>query len=98
MVCAVPTVGCNPQMRVSSQALWRLVYGIVIVFFTWIVAHYYIPGKGFTCLIEFGGLNHAVFLPEVKAVNHFEIPGSYGYDGQWYAQIAVHPRLGDPEM
>ena len=68
------------------------------MFFTWIVAHYYIPGKGFTYLIEFGGLNHAAFLPEVKAVNHFEIPGSHGYDGQWYAQIAMHPRVGDPAL
>lgn len=68
------------------------------MFFTWIVAHYYIPGKGFTYLIEFGGLNHAAFLPEVKEVNHFEIQGSHGYDGQWYAQIAMHPRVGDPAL
>ena len=85
-------------MRVSSPTLWRLVYGSVVLLFTWIVAHYYIPGQGFTYLIEFGELNHSVYLPEVKAVNHFELPRSRGYDGQWYAQIAVHPNIGDPAL
>ena len=93
-----PRIGAIFRMLVSSRVLWRLAYGTVALFFTWIVAHYYIPGKGFTYLIEFGELNHRVFLPEVKAVNHFEVPGSHGYDGQWYAQIAVRPHVGDPEL
>jgi len=69
-----------------------------VLLFTWIVAHYYIPGQGFTFLIEFGDLNHERYMPEVRAVNHFELPRSHGYDGQWYAQIAVHPNVGDPEL
>src|ERR1700722_7130692 len=72
--------------------------GLVVGLFTWIVSFYYVPGKGFTYLIEFGGVNRAMFLPEVKAVNHFEFPNSHGYDAQWYAQIAMHPRLSDPAL
>jgi hypothetical protein len=72
--------------------------GLVVGLFTWIVSFYYVPGKGFTYLIEFGAVNRAMFLPEVKAVNHFEFPNSHGYDAQWYAQIAMRPRLSDPAL
>ncbi len=71
---------------------------LLAALFTWTVALYYIPGKGLTSLIGFGGLHHSKFLPEVRAVNHYETPGSYGYDGQWYAEIAMHPGLSDPVL
>lgn len=70
-------------------------YVFVAVLFGWLVSFYYIHGKGFTYLIEFGGMNRDQLIPEIRAVNHYEIPNSGGYDGQWYAQIAVHPNLGD---
>jgi hypothetical protein len=79
---------------VPRFARW-VAYGVVVGLFTWLVSFYYIPGKGFTYLIEFGALNTDQLLPEIKAVNHYEVPNSGGYDGQWYAQIAVHPNLGD---
>ena len=88
----------SPTSRHIARALRCLGYGLVAALFTWIVLLFYIPGEGFTYLIEFGELNHSRFLPEVRAVNHFELPHSYGYDGQWYAQIAVHPLLTDPEL
>jgi hypothetical protein len=75
-----------------------LAYAGVIALFSWIVGLYYIPGKGFTFFIEFGEANHARFLPELKAANHYEMPDSPGYDAQWYAQIAMHPRLSDPVL
>jgi hypothetical protein len=56
------------------------------------------PGKGFTYLIYFGARHHAQFLPELKAVEHYEQPESIGYDAQWYVQIAMHPRLTDPVL
>jgi hypothetical protein len=71
------------------------VCGIVVVLFTWNVSLFRLPGQGFTYFIQFGTKEHARFLPELKAVNHFEVRGP-GYDSQWYAQIAMHPRLGDP--
>jgi hypothetical protein len=56
------------------------------------------PGKGFTYLIAFGAKRHAQYLPELKAVEHYEQPKSMGYDAQWYVQIAMHPRLTDPAL
>jgi hypothetical protein len=81
--------------RTGTKFLRWFSCSLVVGLFTWIVSLYYIPGKGFTYLIEFGAANRAMFLPEVKAVNHFEFPNASGYDGQWYAQIAMHPRLAD---
>ncbi len=66
--------------------------------FTWSVALFYLPGAGFSYMIEFGELEHQRYLPELKAATHYEMPNSPGYDSQWYAQIAMHPRLTDPVL
>jgi hypothetical protein len=72
--------------------------GIVLAFFTWRVALMYLPGEGLTYFIEFGEKEHGRYLPEVKAVNHYELPGSDGYDGWSYVQIAMRPNLADPAL
>ncbi len=59
------------------------------------MAFFYLPGQGFTYLIEFGSMEHSRYVPELKAVGHYEAPNSPGYDSQFYAQIAMHPHLGD---
>jgi hypothetical protein len=69
-----------------------------IALFLWICSQFYLPGEGFTYLVQFGSLNHDRFLPELRAVNHFELPNLDGYDGQYYAQIAMRPALRDPEL
>jgi hypothetical protein len=74
------------------------VCGLLVALFAWSVALFYMPGQGFTFLVEFGAMEHERYLPELKAVKHFEMPNSPGYDSQWYAQIAMHPRLGDPVL
>jgi hypothetical protein len=66
--------------------------------FAWNAALFYLPGKGFTYLIEFGETSHARYLPELRAVNHYEMAHSSGYDAQYYAQIAMRPHLGDPVL
>jgi hypothetical protein len=70
----------------------------VVAVFAWSVAFFYLPGQGFTFLVQFGTMEHGRYLPELKAVNHYEMPKSPGYDSQWYAQIAMHPRLRDPVL
>jgi len=75
-----------------------LTYAVTVAGFLWICSLVYIPGKGFTYLIEFGDRGRADYLPELQAVNHYELPDSSGYDAQHYAQIAMHPRLGDPVL
>jgi hypothetical protein len=72
--------------------------GCLIAVFVWSIAFFYLPGKGFTYLIQFGALEHSRYVPEVSAVSHFEMPDSPGYDSQWYVQIALHPNLSDPVL
>jgi hypothetical protein len=69
-----------------------------LLLFVWLCSRFYLPGKGFTYLIEFGDREHSRYLPELQAVNHYELKDSAGYDAQWYAQIAMHPRLSDPAI
>ncbi len=61
------------------------------------MAFFHLPGLGFTYLIEFSSSEHGRYVPEVKAVNHFETD-SPGYDSQWYVQIALRPHLSDPVL
>jgi len=71
---------------------------MAVALFAWNASLLYLPGQGFTYLLQFGTLQHDRYLPELKAASHFEIPNSMGYDSQWYAQIAMRPRLGDPAL
>ncbi len=75
-----------------------LAAALLVAVFLWNAAQFYLPGKGFTYLIEFGDREHARYLPELLAVNHYELPNSTGYDSQAYAQIAMRPGLGDPVL
>lgn len=78
-------------------ALW-LAYGFLVAIFVWSMAFFYLPGLGFTYMLQFGAMQHARYLPEVKGVSHYEMPISPGYDSQWYVQIAMHPHLRDPVL
>jgi hypothetical protein len=69
-----------------------------MVLFGWYVSQFYLPGQGFSYFIQYGQRLHARYLPEVKAVNHYEMPDSTGYDSQWYSQIAIRPHLRDAEL
>src|SRR5665213_2931168 len=75
-----------------------LAYAATVAVFLWICSQFYLPGKGFTYLIEFGAREEAHYLPELRAINHYSLPDSNGYDGQAYAQIAMRPHLGDPVL
>ncbi len=70
----------------------------MVALFAWNAAFFYLPGLGFTYLIHFGEKEHRTYLPDLKAVNHYEMPDSTGYDSQYYAQIAIRPNLGDPKL
>lgn len=83
--------------RIAHRAP-ALAYALAATWFLWVCAQFYLPGKGFTYLIMFGDRDAARFLPELKAINHYEIPGSMGYDAAYYAQLAMHPQLRDPVL
>ncbi|HUF48782.1 MAG TPA: hypothetical protein VMM93_13275, partial [Vicinamibacterales bacterium] len=79
----------------GAARVWTVVYAGVVAAFLVMVATYYHPGKGFTAFIEFPIQNHESEIPAVRAVPHVDHEGSGGYDGQFYAQMAVEPLLAD---
>jgi hypothetical protein len=62
------------------------------------VTKYYHPPFGFTAFIDFSSANHAYEIPAVQSAPHFDNPAPSGYDGVYYAQLAVEPLLRDPAI
>jgi hypothetical protein len=98
VVCPLLVAGLKSFLHGRADALRWVVCGLVVALFVWSIAFFYLPGVGFTYMIEFGALEHERYIPELKAINHYEMPNSPGYDSQWYAQIAMHPHLRDPVL
>ncbi len=53
---------------------------------------------GFTSLIRFGSRFDDCSLDALKALPHIVVPNSSGYDGQFYAQLALSPTLQNPQL
>jgi len=70
----------------------------VVVLFVAAFARYYIPEKGFTYLISFGGLQTRPTVSALNDVDYYVQADTYGYDAQYYAQIAMDPSLRDPSL
>jgi hypothetical protein len=85
-------------LRRRVGPLQALACALLLGFFAWSIALMYVPGRGFTYLIEFGDRGRERYLPEVRATDHYENPDSEGYDGKAYVQIALRPNLGDPAL
>jgi len=66
--------------------------GILVL---WSVAAFYQPKYGFTVFIMFGSAFEPRAVPALRAVPH-AVDSTYGYDGQFYAQLALDPLLQDP--
>jgi hypothetical protein len=79
-------VARSPVVRLAA-------IGFVLGFFAW----RWDATTGFTGLMRFGDENAARRLPVLQDL---PIAGSprYGYDGQFYAQIAVEPDVTDPAL
>jgi hypothetical protein len=75
-----------------------MAYGAVAAAFLASAAAYYSPATGLTFFIEFPAESHGRELPIVQAIPHHDHPGSAGYDGQFYAQLAIDPLITDPAI
>jgi hypothetical protein len=93
----------DPLTRVARRLApptWRLVrpllqfipHALVVLLVLWSVGQLHRPKTGFTSLILFGGDFESTKLPVLRDVPHWVDPGA-GYDGQFYAQLAVDPFL-----
>jgi len=63
-----------------------------LLYWTWCT-----PERGCLALIRFGENFEAQALPEVRALDP-PVLSPWGYDGQFYAQIALDPTLQNPEL
>jgi len=79
------------------KALVLLAYLAVVAIFISVFASFYIPGKRFSYVVMFGGKQPPV-LSELDKVDYYSHENSLGYDGQFYAQIAVDPTLRNSEL
>lgn len=85
-------------VRRAAIALWPYRRFAPHLFVGWMllsgVATFYERGTGFTSLIAFGIQFEPSFTPALQSAPHKIDPNS-GYDGQFYAQLALDPLLRD---
>jgi hypothetical protein len=83
------------KQRMRGAPKWIAAYVLVVAAFLAMVARYYHPDYGFTAFLELPANRHESEVPAVRAAPHYDHPASDGYDGQFYAQLAVEPLVRD---
>jgi hypothetical protein len=90
--------GFKTRLQVVRIWLPRVAYVFSVALFLWLISFFYLPGKGFSALLLLGDKMAERAIPEFIAVSPFQETESYGYDGQFYVQIAVSPDLRNPDL
>lgn len=93
-----PSGECAGTRALRRPEPLTLLYAVFVGLFLAGVATYYEPGCRFTRLVLLGDTFAAQAVPRLKALPHWIEPDSNGYDGQFYAQIALHPLLDEPAL
>jgi hypothetical protein len=73
--------------------LWGIIYCLAALLLLWSVGRSFQPGHGFTSLITFGDYFDRGNL---SGLGCRVLPNSFGYDGQFYAKLALNPLLLHP--
>jgi hypothetical protein len=76
----------------------RFAYWIAALAFLALVLAKFNPQTGFTSLLRFGGISPRAQLSTMQSLPLAIAPYSNGYDGQFYAQIALDPLLRSLEL
>ena len=88
----------RPALRATAPRVEPyLPHLAAVALILWSVGQFHHPDTGFTSLIVFGEDFEQHAMPSLRAVPHALNKGS-GYDGQFYAQIALDPLLRSPEI
>lgn len=74
------------------------VFWLTLLAFALLVAAKYDRATGFTSLLRFGEPWATRRVPAARPLPIAVTPTSTGYDGQFYAQIALYPTLRDPSL
>lgn len=86
-----------PRMPWGRAAVVAL-YVVAIAAFLLSLPQYHGRKTGFTKLIGFGDQFYETSLPAVREAPRYVDPGSPGYDGQFYAQLAIEPLLRNRDL
>jgi hypothetical protein len=86
-----------PRARWARIATVALYLATVLVFLQ-SMRQYYHRNTGFTELIDFGDQFYETVLPAIRGVPRYTDPRSPGYDGQFYAQLAIEPLLRNRDL
>ena len=82
----------------NTWRLWRVVVVLMLVAAPLkLLVDSYVPGYGFLSLVHFGERFSSTRLPEINEL----VPpprSPDGYDGQFYAQLALHPSLRSEDI
>lgn len=73
-----------------------LLYAGLITVFVVAIVRLHDPAAGYTSLVRFGAAFEQRTHPALRDVPRLVFLDSFGYDGQYYAQLAVDPLLRDP--
>ena len=84
-------------LRLVIGHRYRLLAAAAVWLFLVSVAGFYDARTGFTVFTGFGEQFDPSALPSLRAVPHYVDP-SPGYDGQFYAQLALDPLARDPAI
>lgn len=84
-----------PVLRHAQRAIYAALYIFAVVFMLARFAELRSPEVGYAWLPRFGAHFHERKSEEFKQTRHL-ITSEYGYDGQFYAQLALDPTLSDP--
>ncbi len=90
----------KPEAILKKVSISRIAFGGIYLFAVIIMlvkfSDFKIPHYGYTWLPQFGSYFHSAKSETFKSTTHL-ITSEWGYDGQFYAQMAVDPFLKDTE-
>lgn len=82
------------QAESTGSGNWRWAYvGSILIFLVLVGRHYEPGGAGFTALIEFGEKWEDRRTSRMEGLTYAVKPDSFGYDGQFYAMVALDPTM-----
>ena len=85
------------RLESGRRASRLLPHFLLTAMFVWCTAGFYDPATGFTSFVRFGREFGGRALPVLSDVPHATEPG-WGYDGQFYAQLALDPLLQTEDL
>jgi hypothetical protein len=92
-----PAARIRPRSDFRRYAI-RSAYGAALFAFLLTFARFYHPEAGFSYLIDFGAQQDLPQISEFADLTYSLQTHGYGYDAQYYVQLAMHPSLRDPEL